>query len=86
MTIDSGHASSGGHALAWIESAAENVSIANAAFIQREGRHSILATGASTAWGKLDDPFDEGGKFGIGDGFVAHEPAPELIVLAVEQA
>lgn len=42
---------------------------------QRDGRHSRR---------QLTDAFDQRGDFGIFGSVVTHEPAPELIVLAIE--
>lgn len=43
---------------------------------RRDGFHSMR---------QVEDPADERGELGIGDVFIAHEPAPELIVLAFQQ-
>jgi hypothetical protein len=58
--------------------------MASAAASQGEGRHARRTTGAS-GW-KLADVLDERIECGIGRGFMAEEPAPEPIVLAVQQA
>lgn len=58
------------------ENAADAPNSRIAPIAQREGRHSSR---------QLTDPVDERGDFGIFGKLMAHEPVPELIVLAIEQ-
>ena len=57
--------------------AASRPSASSAPITQREGRHSRR---------QLTDALDKRCECVIGTLLVAHEPAPELIVLAIEQA
>ena len=76
-TTASGHAIARGISLASNEQAASSPSAISAPITQRDGRHS-RRQGA--------DVLDERIECGIGRGFMAEEPAPEPIVLAVQQA
>lgn len=69
-----GQANRRGISLVNTDVAANTPSRINAACSRRDGRHSSR---------QLTDPFDQRGEFRIGTLLVAHEPAPELIVLAV---
>ena len=71
-----GQANGRGISLARTETAPNTPSIISAACSRREGRHSSR---------QLTDPFDQRGEFRIGTLLIAHEPAPELIVLAIQQ-
>lgn len=75
--MPAGQANARGISLARTENAPSAPSSISIACSRREGRHSSR---------QLTDPFDQRGEFRIGTVFVAHEPAPELIVLAIEQA
>ena len=77
VTIASGHAIARGISLANTEQADSSPSAISAPITQRDGRHS-RRQGA--------DVLDERIECGIGRGFMAKEPAPEPIVLAVQQA
>lgn len=92
----SGHASGRGISEARMEGAPSKPSSRIAASSQREGRHSMRASGAprrtmvagtvGTLPGRqLADSLDEPVEFDIAGNLVAHEPVPELIVLAVQQ-
>src|SRR5690606_26194398 len=69
-------APAGASALSHGATAADSVSSTIAASQAREGRQSMR---------KVEDAADEGIELRIGRLFAAHEPAPELIVLAIEQ-
>ena len=72
-----GHAIARGISLASTEQGDSTANASNAPITQRDGRHS-RRQGA--------DVLDERIECGIGRGFMAEEPAPEPIVLAVQQA
>src|SRR5690606_5627487 len=72
----SSQAAGGASSLASTASGAARASISSAASSQRDGRQS-MRQGA--------DPSDEGFEFGVIRTFVAEEPFPEPIVLAVQQ-
>jgi len=72
----SGQAAHRGIAETSTENAANKPSASNAPITQREGRHSRR---------QLTDALDKRCECVIGTLLVAHEPAPELIVFAIEQ-
>ena len=72
----SGHAAMRGISDASTENAAAKASSSNTAINHRDGRHS--------SW-QGTDALDERVECGIGGDLMAKEPAPELIVLAVQQ-
>ena len=72
----SGHAQVRGISDAIAENAASDANDNMAAISQRDGRHSRR---------QPTDAFDQRGDLRIFWSVVAHEPAPELIVLAIEQ-
>lgn len=74
--IASGHANARGNSLESTAQADSNAISSCAPITQREGRHSSRQ-GA--------DVLDQCDECGIGRGFIAEEPAPEPIVLAVQQ-
>ena len=77
-----GQAASRGISLASTANGASTDSSDKAAITQRDGRQAMWRCSGR----KLADALDERGERGIGRGLVAEEPAPEPIVLAVEQA
>ena len=74
-----------GNSLAITDSAPKIPSVASATISQRDGRHCSRATKASACWWQGADAQDEGIECGIGWAFVAEEPAPQPIVLAIQQ-
>src|SRR5690554_7013812 len=72
----SGHAAARGISDATTANAARIDSTSSPAHSAREGRHSVR---------QREDALDERPELVIGDFLVAHEPAPEPIVLAVQQ-
>ena len=83
-TTAAGHATTVGSSDANSEQAASTPSNTSAPDTQREGRQSIRAS-MTLAGRKCADALDERVEFGIAGGLIAHEPAPELIVLAFQQ-
>lgn len=67
------------------DTAANTPSSTCAATSQHDGRHSNLPPQASIGCRKVADALDEQVECGIVGVFEAHEPAPEPIVLAVQQ-
>ena len=80
----SGQAMGRGISEARIETAASAASSASAVSSQRDGRHSSRQQGLARR--KSADALDECVELCVIGGLVAHEPAPQPIVLAVQQA
>lgn len=80
-TPASGHAALRGISLASTANGASTDISSSAAITQRDGRQATWWRSGR----KLADALDQRVERGIGRGLVAEEPAPEPIVLAVEQ-